>query len=193
MTEDPAFGRSAGDVLGHEFAGEVVALGKGAEGIAVGDLVSVIPLASCGRCASCLRRRTGLVRPFRAAGRRLCRICADPAQPVRDPARIGEPRRRRDHRAARRRPPRRQHVGPQDRRPVLILGAGPIGLAVAFWARRMGAGTVVVQDVAPWQEERALAMGATAFVVDPEDPVGASDRALGGKPTSSSNASAFRA
>ena len=48
MTEDPAFGRGAGDVLGHEFAGEVVALGKGAEGIALGDLVSVIPLASCG-------------------------------------------------------------------------------------------------------------------------------------------------
>ena len=54
MTEDAAYGRVAGDVLGHEFAGEVVALGRGVEGIATGDLVSVIPLASCGACASCL-------------------------------------------------------------------------------------------------------------------------------------------
>ena len=31
MTEDAAYGCKRGDVLGHEFAGEVVALGKGAE------------------------------------------------------------------------------------------------------------------------------------------------------------------
>src|SRR3954464_6819034 len=54
MTEDPAFGRGAGDVLGHEFAGEVVALGRGAEGVRLGDVVSVIPRASCGRCETCL-------------------------------------------------------------------------------------------------------------------------------------------
>jgi hypothetical protein len=54
MTEDPAYGINKGDVLGHEFAGEVVALGKGAEGLKLGDLVSVIPLKSCGHCASCM-------------------------------------------------------------------------------------------------------------------------------------------
>jgi len=64
---------------------------------------------------------------------------------------------------------------------VLVLGAGPIGLAVAYWARRLGAAKVVVQDVASFQEERAIAMGATGFVVDPHEPVAASDRALGGK------------
>jgi Zn-dependent alcohol dehydrogenase len=53
MTEDPVYGKGVGDVLGHEFAGEVVALGNGAEGLALGDLVSVIPLQSCGHCASC--------------------------------------------------------------------------------------------------------------------------------------------
>jgi (R,R)-butanediol dehydrogenase/meso-butanediol dehydrogenase/diacetyl reductase len=45
MTEDPAYGMGAGSVLGHEFAGEVVALGKGVEGLGTGDLVSVVPLA----------------------------------------------------------------------------------------------------------------------------------------------------
>jgi (R,R)-butanediol dehydrogenase/meso-butanediol dehydrogenase/diacetyl reductase len=64
---------------------------------------------------------------------------------------------------------------------VLVLGAGPIGLAVAYWARRLGAAKVVVQDLASFQEERAVAMGATGFVVDPHEPVAASDRALGGK------------
>jgi len=58
--------------------------------------------------------------------------------------------------------------------------AGPIGLAVAFWARRAGAGRVVLQDIADWQRERALEMGAHDFIVDREDPAGASTRSLGG-------------
>src|SRR3954447_1237681 len=53
MTEDAAYGCRHGDVLGHEFAGEVVALGKDAENLKTGDLVSVIPLKSCGHCEPC--------------------------------------------------------------------------------------------------------------------------------------------
>ena len=64
---------------------------------------------------------------------------------------------------------------------VLILGAGPIGLAVAFWAKRMGAGQVAIQDIADFQEQRALGMGADLFVVDPQDPVGSAERGLGGR------------
>ena len=67
---------------------------------------------------------------------------------------------------------------PRDK--VLVLGAGPIGLAVAFWARRMGAAQVVVQDIADWQQERALADGRDVFVVDPADPVGAAPTARSG-------------
>lgn len=40
-------------MLGHEFAGEVVALGKCAEGLSTGDLVAVIPLHGCGACEPC--------------------------------------------------------------------------------------------------------------------------------------------
>ena len=40
-------------VPGHEFAGEVVALGKGVEGLAQGDRVTVMPLEPCMRCAFC--------------------------------------------------------------------------------------------------------------------------------------------
>jgi (R,R)-butanediol dehydrogenase/meso-butanediol dehydrogenase/diacetyl reductase len=48
---------------------------------------------------------------------------------------------------------------------VLILGAGPIGLLVAFWARRYGAADVIVADLGRYQEERATALGATGFAL----------------------------
>ena len=35
-------------VIGHEFAGEIVALGQGVEGISAGDHVVVDPVTSCG-------------------------------------------------------------------------------------------------------------------------------------------------
>jgi (R,R)-butanediol dehydrogenase/meso-butanediol dehydrogenase/diacetyl reductase len=54
MTEDASYGMGAGSVLGHEFSGEVVALGKGVEGLAKGDLVAVSPLKSCGHCPACV-------------------------------------------------------------------------------------------------------------------------------------------
>jgi (R,R)-butanediol dehydrogenase/meso-butanediol dehydrogenase/diacetyl reductase len=44
---------------------------------------------------------------------------------------------------------------------VLVVGAGPIGLAVAWWARRRGAREVAVCDLASERRERALALGAT--------------------------------
>ena len=48
---------------------------------------------------------------------------------------------------------------------ALILGAGPIGLLVAFWARRMGARHVVVADIHEFQRTCAAAVGATGFAV----------------------------
>ena len=41
-------------VMGHEIAGEVAALGPAAEGLAVGDKVLVYPWIGCGKCATCL-------------------------------------------------------------------------------------------------------------------------------------------
>jgi (R,R)-butanediol dehydrogenase/meso-butanediol dehydrogenase/diacetyl reductase len=181
MTEDPAFGKGAGEVLGHEFAGEVVELGRGAEGVKVGDLVSVSPLASCGRCASCLAGEPAWCAHFGLQGGGYAEYALTrPNQCVRLPASvcladgaIVEPLAVALHGV------NMSGLRTGDR--VLVLGAGPIGLAVAFWARRRGAGQVVVQDVVDHQEARARAMGATGFVVDAADPVGAAERALGGK------------
>lgn len=49
---------------------------------------------------------------------------------------------------------------------VLITGAGPIGLAVALWARFLGARDVVVSEFAEQRKALARKMGASA-VIDP--------------------------
>jgi (R,R)-butanediol dehydrogenase/meso-butanediol dehydrogenase/diacetyl reductase len=181
MTEDPAFGVPAGSVLGHEFAGEVVAIGAGVERIAKGDFVSVVPLKSCGHCASCQagepawcaqrELQGGGYAQYAATNERQCVLLPQSAS-IADGA-IVEPLAVALHGV--------MLSGLTAGDKVVVLGAGPIGLAVAYWARRLGATKVVVQDIASFQEERALAMGATGFVCDPVEPVAASDRALGGK------------
>jgi (R,R)-butanediol dehydrogenase/meso-butanediol dehydrogenase/diacetyl reductase len=181
MTEDATYGKGAGDVLGHEFAGEVVALGREVEGIRSGDLVSVIPLASCGACESCRAGEPAWCARFGLQGGGYAEYAVTrPNQCVLLPksasladGAIIEPLAVALHGV------NMSGLKTGDR--ALILGAGPIGLAVAFWARRAGASQVVVQDIADHQRERALAMGATGFAVDPADPVGAAERALGGK------------
>ncbi|MEJ6595731.1 alcohol dehydrogenase catalytic domain-containing protein [Parasphingorhabdus sp.] len=181
MTEDPVYGKGAGDVLGHEFAGEVVALGKGTEGVAMGDLVSVIPLISCGACASCRSGEVAYCDHFGLQGGGYAEFAITrPNQCVKLPASasladgaIIEPLAVSLHGV--------NMSGLKAGDKILILGAGPIGLAVAFWARRKGATDIVIQDLNDFQQLRACEMGASGFVVDPADPVAAADRALGGK------------
>jgi (R,R)-butanediol dehydrogenase/meso-butanediol dehydrogenase/diacetyl reductase len=181
MTEDAAYGCKHGDVLGHEFAGEVVALGKGAEGLKTGELVSVIPLKSCGHCDHCRKGEVQWCAEFGLQGGGYAEYALTrPNQCVRLPADVSladgaivEPLAVALHGV--------NLSGLQKGDKVLVLGAGPIGLAVAFWARRMGAAKVAVQDIAEFQKSRALEMGADLFVVDPADPVGSAERALGGK------------
>jgi (R,R)-butanediol dehydrogenase/meso-butanediol dehydrogenase/diacetyl reductase len=181
MTEDPAFGCQHGDVLGHEFAGEVVALGSATQGLKSGDLVSVIPLRSCGACEACRKGEVAWCAQFGLQGGGYAEYAVTrPNQCIPLPAGLSladgaiiEPLAVALHGV--------NLSGLTSGDKVLILGAGPIGLAVAFWARRMGAGRVAVQDIAPFQEGRALGMGADVFVVDPQDPVGSADQGLGGK------------
>lgn len=181
MADDPAYGKGAGDILGHEFAGEVVACGSGIGHLAPGDLVAVMPLASCGQCASCRGGDIAWCDRFGLQGGGYAEYALTrPNQCIRLPAAVGladgaivEPLAVALHGVA------LSGLAAGDR--VLILGAGPIGLAVAFWARRRGAAAVVMQDIIGHQRELALSMGATGFTVDPDDPIAAAERALGGK------------
>ncbi|MCC7463499.1 MAG: alcohol dehydrogenase catalytic domain-containing protein [Gammaproteobacteria bacterium] len=180
-TEDAAYGVKPGAVLGHEFAGEVIALGPGVTSLATGDRVSAIPLMSCGHCPACLAGEPAWCAEFALQGGGYAEYVRTRASQclrlprsasVADGA-IIEPLAVALHGVL------LSELKPRDK--VLVLGAGPIGLGVAFWARRLGAAQVVVQDIVPHQKERALALGATDFIVDRDDPIGASDRALGSK------------
>jgi len=181
MTEDAAYGCKRGDVLGHEFAGEVVALGREVEGYRTGDLVSVIPLRSCGACEHCRKGEVQWCAQFGLQGGGYAEFALTrPNQCIRLPTDLSlsdgaiiEPLAVALHGV--------NLAGLKAGDKVLVLGAGPIGLAVAFWARRMGAGQVAVQDIADFQRDRALGMGADVFVVDPADPVGSAEAGLGGK------------
>jgi (R,R)-butanediol dehydrogenase/meso-butanediol dehydrogenase/diacetyl reductase len=181
MTEDAAYGCKHGDVLGHEFAGEVVALGKNTTGKKVGDLVSVIPLKSCGTCEYCRKGAVQWCAQFGLQGGGYAEYAVTrPNQCVTLPTdltladgAIIEPLAVALHGI--------NLSGLKKGDKVLVLGAGPIGLAVAFWARRYGAGRVAVQDITDWQEKRALDMGADIFVVDPQNPIESAERGLGGK------------
>ena len=55
-------------VPGSDFAGEVTALGPGADGVAPGDRVVVLPGVSCGRCAACLSGDDNLCRGYAILG-----------------------------------------------------------------------------------------------------------------------------
>lgn len=170
ITEDPAtFGVEPGFVLGHEFAGEVVAVGADVTSLAPGDRVAVAPMRGCGHCDSCLRGDPAWCSQMRLIGGGYAEYTAVAAHQCRklpddiptaegalaEPVAVGL---HCVNRAA---------MKPGDR--VLILGAGPIGLTVAFWARRLGAGAVIVADLNRHQEQRAAAMGATGFALSGPD------------------------
>ncbi|MBR0687807.1 alcohol dehydrogenase catalytic domain-containing protein [Bradyrhizobium manausense] len=164
MTADPVFAVATDTILGHEYAGEVIEIGSEVADLKVGDKVSVAPLSGCGRCEPCRRGEPawcaemtligGGYAQYAAVSGRQCRklpwgiSIADGA--------LAEPLAVALHGVV------RSGLKQGDR--VAVVGAGAIGLAVAFWARRLGAGNIVVTDLHRHQDERALELGATAFL-----------------------------
>ncbi len=55
---------------------------------------------------------------------------------------------------------------------VLIIGAGPIGLACAIWCRFFGSRSIVISEMSPARLDMARSLGFTDFV-DPAGDVGA--------------------
>lgn len=182
MTREPAMGIRPGAVLGHEFSGEVLELGPAAQGFKVGDRVAVAPVRGCGQCRSCqagepawcdsmLLQGGGYAELAVAAGRQCLRLPT--AASVADGALV-EPLAVSLHGVAL----SGLTVGAR----VLVLGAGPIGLAVAFWCRRLGATNVGVVDLTTLQADLAHKVGATAFIQAGEDVVKRAAADLGGSP-----------
>jgi (R,R)-butanediol dehydrogenase / meso-butanediol dehydrogenase / diacetyl reductase len=159
-----------GQVLGHEFAGRVHAVGDGVDGITVGDRVTAMPFTPCHDCGPCRAGRTGLCeRAFRASianglpggfaellqvpGARL----GDTVHPLPDTlpdraAVLVEP----------------LAVGlqavdlaaPEPGEVAVVLGIGSVGLAVVHALRGRGVEHVVATDLSPVRLQAAAAAGA---------------------------------
>ena len=164
----------AGTVLGHEFAGEIVALGEGTHhDWREGDRIASLPYIGCGRCIHCLsgepfhcpdvlRLPTGdLVGGYgeyavvgAAESVRLLDSVSWEEGAFTEPLAVGL------HAVA--------NAGLKPGMPVLVLGAGPVGLAVAACARAFGAGPVIVSARSDRRADLAVTMGATAFLPNDE-------------------------
>jgi (R,R)-butanediol dehydrogenase/meso-butanediol dehydrogenase/diacetyl reductase len=160
----------AGTVLGHEIAGVVDELGPGVSNVKTGDVVAVRPFAGCGTCKYCVAGRAdhcasfelvGFQRPGGYAERTVAvanELFALPTAARAEDHALVEPF------AVARRGLRRGGLVAGES--VIVLGAGPIGLAVTHWARALGAGTITVSD--PLQQRRDLAVQLGAdHAVDP--------------------------
>jgi len=182
MTEDPLFGLQPGTVLGHEYAGEVVALGEGVQHVRKADPVAILPLKGCRQCVSCLAGEPAWCAQMRIEGggygeyalAHEAQCLPLPKSVTLEEGALVEPLAVGLHgvTVAQMRPGAR----------VLIVGAGPIGLATAFWARRLGATRVAVTASSTRRQSLAYEMGATAFIDPTDESADAVSRALGGLP-----------
>ncbi len=168
----------AGSVLGHEFHGEIVAVGSDVAGQwSTGQLVTAMPLRACGQCRWCAAdepahcEQVHLLGVGGSAGAFAEFVRVDPALTVALPNSIGDSGSLVEPLAVGLHAVNAGSVSAGDR--VLVLGGGSIGSAVTVWAKRLGAREIVVSDPAPARRAAAPALGATGDH-DPADgaPVG---------------------
>ncbi|MFT0170462.1 alcohol dehydrogenase catalytic domain-containing protein [Paraburkholderia mimosarum] len=161
----PHFTLPENSTLGHEFAGEVVAVGKGVEKLKIGDPVTALPFTGCGHCVTCLAGKPNFCADFKgaAAGFAQYAVVAErvatrlPKSLSMEDGALIEPMAVGLHGVA------LAKLTPGAK--VLVIGAGPVGLAAIFWARRLGAGRIVATASSRRREALARHMGADAFVV----------------------------
>jgi len=156
-------------VIGHEFVGEIVAVGSNVSDYRVGELVSGEGHVTCGRCRNCLAGRRHLCAHTKGVGVNRSGCFAEYIvlpmsniwrhNPKINPeiAAIFDPFGNAVHTAL---------SFPVLGEDVLITGAGPIGLMAAPVVRHAGARHVVISDLNPYRLALAEKMGVT-MAVDP--------------------------
>ena len=173
----------AGTVPGHEFSGRIVAVGDGVRGWSPGDRVCVLPFGQCGECATCAAGNEqvcphavsggvglGTGRPGAYADR----VVVDERMLFSLPDSV-------DDRAGTLVEPLAVAIravdlaGVKPDEPVLVLGAGPIGLLTALVLRHRGVRRVVVCSRNPARARIAASLGldtvSTEAVASAEHPV----------------------
>jgi propanol-preferring alcohol dehydrogenase len=161
--------------MGHENVGEVVAVGPDAQGVKVGDRRLVHPWLGCGECAICI-----------GGEEQMCRIASSigvfRSGGYADHLMVPHPRYLFDIGDI---PPERaaplacsgittygalKKVGPiLQQAPVVIIGAGGLGLMCLALHKAMGGKAAIVVDIDPAKRDAAKRGGA-ALTVDPAAP-----------------------
>lgn len=169
-TPHPLSGETLPVILGHEFSGVVEELGKGVEGLAVGDRVVVEPLMVDGTCPACRAGKYNLCEQMGFIGisglggglsehivieRRWVHPVGD--MPL-DQAAMIEPLAVALHSV--------KHAGVQRGQTAVVGGGGPIGLLVAAVLKARGL-TTIVSEISTARREKALSSGVADVVVDP--------------------------
>jgi L-idonate 5-dehydrogenase len=169
-------------VLGHEIAGEIVAIKGEVQGLHVGMRVAVNPSRWCGECGACKAGRPNLCEAIYFMGSASktphmqggfsTQFDAAPAQCVPIPdqvsyaeAALAEPLAVCLHAVSR--------AGDLAGKRVLVVGAGPIGLMIMLAARQAGAASLAISDMAAMPLAFAASLGADATL-----DVGADAQAL---------------
>lgn len=164
-----------GVTLGHEFVGEVAAVGDAVRGIKPGDRVAANCITFCGECWFC---RQGYINNCERGGWELgCRIDGCQAEYVRVPyadrglTLIPETVSDRsalflgDILSSGYFGAELAEIKPGDS--VAVIGAGPVGLCAMACARLYGAGRVIALDIDAQRLQLALARGLADAAVDP--------------------------
>jgi threonine 3-dehydrogenase len=154
-------------IIGHEFVGEIAALGEGVKDLHVGDIVSGEGHIVCGKCRNCLAGRRHLCKDTKGVGVNRTGIFAEyavlPASNIwlcdsslpEEIYSIFDPFGNATHTAL-----SFDMLGED----VLISGAGPIGIMAVAIAKHAGARNVVISDVNEYRLDLAHKMGATRTV-----------------------------
>jgi D-arabinitol dehydrogenase (NADP+) len=155
-------------IPGHEFSGEVAAVGANVRNFRVGDRVTADPNIPCNRCLYCQRNEPNQCKNLSAIGVTQNGGFAEYVlAPEGNVFSIGDL----SYSAAALIEPLAcvvwglKQVETQVGDKVLVFGAGPMGCLVAQGLLRAGASRVVVTDVVPWRLEMISRLGATDTVV----------------------------
>jgi threonine 3-dehydrogenase len=168
--------------IGHEFVGEVVAIGPAVADVTVGDLVSGEGHLVCGKCRNCLAGRRHLCRNTIGLGVNrdgaFAEYVALPASNVwvhrvpvdLDVAAIFDPFGNAVHTAL---------SFPLVGEDVLVTGAGPIGIMAAAVAKHAGARHVMITDVSEYRLDLARQVGVSLALDVAEHTIEEGQRKLG--------------
>ena len=169
-------------IIGHEFVGEIVAVGSNVNDFRPGDIVSGEGHVVCGRCRNCLAGRRHLCASTQGVGVNRSGAFAElislPMTNIwrhnpginQEVAAIFDPFGNAVHTAL---------SFPVLGEDVLITGAGPIGIMAVPVVRHAGARHVVITDLNPFRLDLARKMGATLAVNTNDMPLDEVQKKLG--------------